>query len=230
MAYGPPVRAPRPRAHARGTVAFPLIGLFLVVLGGFAVPWFGGDPTTGGDQTVRSLGIAAFFGVQVMLLVPSILVAFAGTLDSPVCRVLYAILGVLGGLTLLVGGLVAGGMATSVKDGVHDTVGVSEGAAVGVVVAAGVVTMGWSILFAFLRGVGCRIVSGLMLLGTAVSLAVAGAGLSGYSTAASGGVLLAAFGYLLCSIGAFAGPRYDRLPFGPAGPMVDPMFLPPGRL
>ena len=75
----------RRRARVRATVALPLIGLVLILIGGLAMPWFGLDqagriPAGNGS----AWGLAAFVASQLVVLVPAMLVAFAGTLDSPV--------------------------------------------------------------------------------------------------------------------------------------------------
>jgi len=187
-----------------------LFGFVLILIGGVGLPWFGADKldlhdtaTFGGVTTSSAaVGIGAFVLVQCMMLVPGILVALAGTLDSTVCRVLYAVLGVLSLIVLAVIELAAGGIA-SANGYTLPT------ASIGVSVIVGVVLLCWFVGYGFLRGVALRVVSGLLLLLVAGTLGLTALGLGQYSGVVAGGVGLAAFGYLLCAIGSFAGPRYE---------------------
>ncbi|BCJ36263.1 hypothetical protein Athai_37660 [Actinocatenispora thailandica] len=211
MAYGPVSYAPtRRRPRARGSLGVTLFGFVLIVIGAAGLPWFGADQldlhdtsTFGGVTTSASaVGVGAFVLVQCLMLVPALLVALAGTLDSTVCRVLYSVLGVLWLIVLAIVEIAAGGVASA--NGYQ-----LPTAGIGVSVIVGVVLLCWFVGYGFLRRLALRIVSGLLLLFAAGMYALTAAGLAGYSGVVAAGVGLAGFGYLLCAIGSFAGPRYE---------------------
>lgn len=237
MVYDAPAgRASRPRPRARGTVALALVGLLVVIAGGFVVPWFGDWPEgRWHEDAAQTLYQALFFGAQAVILFPSILVAFAGALDSLVFRILYTVVGVLCGLLVGAVGVWLGYMATSAAEdpSAERSPGgssLSDGATAVVMVVVAVVMIAWAVVFAFLRRLACRIAAGVMLLvamGATVALVVR------YSPSSAGtaGLLVASFGYLLCAIAAFAGPRYERVPAAAPPPIADDLaMLPPGRL
>ncbi|GIL27287.1 hypothetical protein [Actinocatenispora comari] len=210
MAYGPVGYAPtRRRPRARGSLGVTLVGFVLIVVGGAGLPWFGADQldlhdTSFGGVTSSSsaVGVGAFVLVQCLMLVPALLVALAGTLDSTVCRVLYAVLGVLWLIVLAIIEIAAGGVASA--NGYK-----LPTAGIGVSVIVGVVLLCWFVGYGFLRGLALRIVSGLLLLFAAGAFTLSAVGLAQYSGVVAAGIGLAGFGYLLCAIGSFAGPRYE---------------------
>ncbi|WP_203654686.1 hypothetical protein [Actinocatenispora rupis] len=205
MYAAPPVLLRR-RPEARGSVALPIVGLLLVVVGGLAMPFFGTGKFAESSAAVRDLGVWVVVLNELVVLVPSALLAFAGTLDSVVFRIFYTILGVLGVLVGAVVELAAGGLAS------YQGYGLPK-ASIGVSIIVGVVLLGWFVGFAFLRGLALRLVSGLLLLvPVAAHVVVVRLALSSVPDTMIAGFDLAALGYLLCAIGCFVGPRYVMRP------------------
>lgn len=203
--YGPPAYAPPPtlrrRPEARGSVALPLVGLALVAVGGFAMPFFGADQWQSSNEVVRDAGVWGVVGGEFLVLVPAALLAFAGTLDSVVFRVFYTVAGVLCVLAAAVVELAAGGLAS------HQGYDLPT-ASIGVSIIVALVLLGWFVGFAFLRGLALRIVSGLLLLGTMAGQAALASLGRYFPDEIVVGFEIAAVGYLLCAVGCFVGPRY----------------------
>lgn len=207
--YGPPAYAPPPmlrrRPQARASVALPLVGLALVAVGGFAMPFFGADQWQSTNDAVRDAGVWGVVGGEFLVLVPAALLAFAGTLDSVVFRIFYTIIGVLCVLGGAIVELAAGGVAS------HQGYDLPS-ASIGVSIIVALVLLAWFVGFAFLRGLALRVVAGLLLLGT-VAVHVAAARFAQYfPDEIVIGFEIAAVGYLLCAVGCFVGPRYVLRP------------------
>jgi hypothetical protein len=234
MAYGPvpgPYGAPlppppmpgrsrlRPKPKVRGSIALPLIGILLVLACIFVLPWAhtGGQYVTLPDVWSKASDLPWYLaGGWASLLVPGTLIAFAGTMDSKVFRILIAVLGGLGGLSVIAINVIG---ATVARAQLHGSFGLS-------VLAIGVVFGGLWVGYGFLRGVACRIISGLLLLGAAIThTAEVYHVLKDHAFA---GAYVASLGYLLCAIGCFVGPRYIQPYQGPAlpPPVIPPPMLP----
>lgn len=236
MAYGPapgPYGAPfppppvpgagrvRPKPKARGSIVLPILGILLVLACIFVLPWAhaGGRYVTLPDVWRQTSDLPWYLaGGWASLLVPGALIAFAGTLDSKVFRIIIACLGGLGGL-LIIAALVIGGLTSAHVDGHRPSLGLFP-------ILIGVVDLVLWVGYAFLRGVACRIISGLLLLGAAIThTAEVYHVLKDHAFA---GAYVASLGYLLCAIGCFVGPRYITPYQGPAlpPPVIPPPVLP----
>lgn len=206
----PPGRPPRPRPKVRGSILLPIFGVALVLLCFLVVPWVhtAGHYVTLPDVWDQGTPLPWYLSDGWLgILVGATLISFAGTMDSKVFRVLLAILGILGGLTMI-GTMLLLAHSTAL-----------------VPILAGLVESGLWLGYAFLRGLACRIISGLLLLGvTATHTGEVYHLLHGHAFV---GAYLASFGYLLCAIGCFVGPRYV-MPYQP--PMLPPPVIPPPML
>ena len=230
MAYGPipppygvPVAA-RPRPKARGSIVLPLLGLALVVLCVFVLPWahvgstYVTLPKLWTDTSDPMATLPPYVTVGWLgLFGPAVFISFAGTLDSIVWRVLTAVAGGLIGAFVIVVGLVAGAVLASMAGTDNHTARSGAGLSIGVSVAIGLAIVCFWVGYALLRRVALRVVSGLLLLGfAAVHVAMVSHDFTGH---AGPGAYVAAFGYFLCALGAFIGPRYVY-PY--AGPVLSP--------
>lgn len=227
--YGPPLppapmpgrRQLRPKPKVRGSIALPIIGIILVLLCIFAVPWAhtGGEYVTLPDAWGKTSDLPWYLaGGWAGLLVPGTLIAFAGTMDSKVFRILIACLGGLGGLLIIASLLLAGLTSEYAVGGHRPSLGLFP-------ILIGVVDLALWVGYAFLRGVACRIISGLLLLGAAIThTAEVYHVLKDHAFV---GAYVASLGYLLCAIGCFVGPRYI-MPY--QGPALPPPVIPPPML
>jgi hypothetical protein len=214
------------KARVSASLALPLVGLLIVGLVCPSLPWVDAGPETFnlwnlmgnlwdvGADAMKTYSTHYFGWLWLVLAVWALFLSMAGTLDNPAWRILYGVVYCLiglaiGGIMLLA--LLGVGLVAGASGSESNTGGI--GAALGVL---GVFTfigligfvIGAVLLFK-LHGVGYRILAGLGLMSFALVHLTAllslpdGAELEPWA-------YLSVFGYLLCAVGCFIGPRYVR--------------------
>ncbi|EXG80395.1 hypothetical protein [Cryptosporangium arvum] len=226
LAYAPPPAGLRTvkRSRTSAAIALPLVGLLIVGIVCPSLPWVDTGPETfnlwdlmgnlwdvGGDA-MKTWSSQYFGYVWLVIAVWAFFLSMAGTTDNAGWRITYGVIYVLIGLAFFgstVLSLVLVGAAAGAMGSEFNTEG--TGLAVGVVgvilLVAFVVYVGVAILLFKLKGAGYRILAGLGLLSFA---AVHFSALASLPEGAElePGAYLSIFGYLLCAVGCFIGPKY----------------------
>jgi len=212
----------RPKVSA--SIALPLFGLFVAGLVCPTLPWADAGTETvnlwelmgnlwdAGGDAMKTFSANYFGWLWLVLVVWAFFLSMAGTLDNAGWRIVYGVLYTLIGLVIFgftALSLLFVGAAASSLSSEYNTEG--TGTAVGVVavilLVAFVVFVGVAVLLFKLKGIGYRILAGLGLLSFAL------VHLSALLALPEGAELepwayLSIFGYFLCAVGCFIGPRY----------------------
>ncbi|GAA3393700.1 hypothetical protein [Cryptosporangium minutisporangium] len=217
------------RSKASFSIIFPLVGLFIAGLVCPTLPWVdsGAESFTlwelmdnlwdAGSATDDTWGVQYAKWAWPFVFVWAAMVAFAGTLDNAGFRITYGIIytlcsvGLAGMMLLGVLALLAAGSAVESSSGT--TSSSPSGGKVAVLLIGGLiclVVLFVSVFLVFkLRGLAYRILAGLGLFSFALLHLVTVATLFGDAPIdAEPGAYLASFGYVLCAVGCFIGPKY----------------------
>ncbi|SHN26206.1 hypothetical protein [Cryptosporangium aurantiacum] len=218
------------RSKASFSIIFPLLGLFIAGLVCPTLPWIdSGTESFSLWELMDNLweaGSAAGddWGVQYVkwawpfVLVWAAFVAFAGTLDNAGFRITYGVIytlcsvGLLGMMLLGVLALMAASSTVSTSSGSTSSSG-TDGGKLAIVIIGALIIFAVLILSVFLvfklRGLAYRILAGLGLFAFALlHLATVATLFDDSPVDAEPGAYLASFGYVLCAVGCFIGPKY----------------------
>jgi hypothetical protein len=216
------------RARASGAIALPLVGMLFVWLICPTLPWVEvNDDSTSlwglmdnfydANGDAKTFGVAYMAGVWILLAFFGSLLAIAGTLDSKGWRwtlaslmalLLLCTVGTFATVAIVIGLAATAGEASGGESHVI-------GSHVAIAIVGGVIALVVSFAIVFglfaLRGVTYRILAGLALIVAAVVHAAAVASLFPDSVDPEFGAWVSCLGYVLCAIGCFIGPRYERI-------------------